>query len=47
MGPVAVIVPDILVQDLPQVLLADDQQVVQALAAQRSDEPLGKRVRPR
>ena len=45
MGPVAVIVPDVFIQDIPQVLLADDQQVVHALAAQCSDESLGKRVR--
>jgi hypothetical protein len=45
MRPVAVVMPGVLVQDLPQVLFAGDQQV--ALAAQCSDESLGKRVRPR
>jgi hypothetical protein len=41
-GPVDVVVSRVLGQDLPKVLLAVDQQVVQALAAQCSDEPLGK-----
>jgi hypothetical protein len=44
MRPVSVIVPDVFIQDPPQVLLAGDQQVAQALAAQRSDESLGERV---
>lgn len=47
MGPVAVIVLGVLVQDLSEMLLAGDQQVIQALAAQRSDKPLRKGVRSR
>jgi hypothetical protein len=46
-GPMIVVVPGVLGQDLPQVLFADDQQVAQALAAHCSDEPLGKGVRAR
>jgi hypothetical protein len=34
--PVAVIVPRVLGQPLPQVPLAEDQHVIQALAAQRA-----------
>ena len=45
MGPVAVVVLGVLNQGTREVLLALDQQVVQALAAQCSDEPLGLRVR--
>ena len=37
---VAVIVPGVLGQDLAEVPLAEDQHVVQALAAQRAHEPL-------
>jgi hypothetical protein len=44
--PVAVIVPRILGQHLPQVPLAQDQHVVQALAAKGAYEPLRERVRP-
>ena len=40
MGPVVVVVPHVLGQDLPQVLLAVDQQVIEALAAQCAHEPL-------
>jgi len=46
-GPVDVVVSRVFGQDLPKVLLSVDQQVVQALAAQCSDELLGKTVRPR
>jgi hypothetical protein len=42
-----VIVPDVLGQDTVEVPLAEDQHVVQALAAQRAHEPLRVRVRPR
>jgi Family of unknown function (DUF5372) len=38
--------PGILVQDLPQVRLAGDQQVVQELPAQCSDEALGEGIGP-
>ena len=38
--PVPVIVPGVLGKRLPQVLLAEDQHVIQALAAKRSHEPL-------
>jgi len=44
MRAVPVIVPRVLGQHLPQVLFAEDQQVVQALAAQCSHEPLRERV---
>ena len=44
---VAVVVPRVLGQNLPDVLLADNQQVVQALAAQCSCESFRERVRPR
>jgi hypothetical protein len=37
---VAVIVPRVLGQHLPQVLLADDQHMIQAFAAKRAHEPL-------
>jgi hypothetical protein len=46
MGPVAVVVSAVLVQDSAQVLLAGDQQVVQALSAQCPDEPLGEGIGP-
>jgi len=39
---VAVIVPRVLGEHLPQMLLAEDQHVVQALAAQCSHESLGE-----
>ena len=45
--PVAVVVPRVLVQDLPQVLLSEDQQVVETFAAQRACEPFRECVRPR
>src|SRR5947207_7898449 len=44
---VAVVVPRVLGQDLPEVLLANNQQVVEALAAQCSCESSRERVRPR
>lgn len=37
-------VPGVLGQDAAEMLLADDQYVVEALAAQRSHEPLRERV---
>jgi hypothetical protein len=46
-GPVPVIVPDVLSQDSPEMPLAEDQHVVQALAAQRAHEPLRVGVRSR
>jgi hypothetical protein len=46
MGPVTVVVPGILGQDLPQVLLAVDQQAFGALAAQCAHETPGEGVRP-
>ena len=39
---VAVIVPRVVCKHLPQMLLAEDQHVVQALATQYSREPLGE-----
>lgn len=39
--PVAVIVPGVLGQDAAQMPLAEDQHVVQALAAQRAHQPRG------
>jgi hypothetical protein len=44
--PVLVVVLFVLGQDLPQVLFAVDQQMVEALAPQRSDVSLGEGVRP-
>jgi hypothetical protein len=44
---VAVIVPGVLGQDAAEVPLAEDQHVVQALAAQRANEPFRECVRPR
>jgi hypothetical protein len=46
MGPVIVVVPRVLGQDFPQVLVTVDQQMVRAFAAQCPDEPLGDGVRP-
>src|SRR5207249_1808741 len=46
-GPVAVVVPRVLAQDLPQVPLAEDQQMIQARAAQRAHETFRESVRPR
>ena len=43
---VAVVVPRVLGQDFPEVLLAVDQQVIETLAAQRSHQPFRDRVRP-
>jgi len=40
--PMAVIVPRVLGQDAIEVPLAKDQHVIQALAAKRAHEPLGK-----
>ena len=45
-GPVVVVVPRVLGQDVAEVLFAVDQQVVEALAAKCSDEPLGEGVGP-
>jgi len=42
-----VVVPGVLGQDLAEVPLAEDQHVVQALAAQRPHEPLRECVRSR
>jgi len=42
MRPMAVIVPGILSQDLAEMPLAEDQHLVQAPAAKRSNEPLRK-----
>jgi len=42
----AVVVPHILGQHLAQVLLAEDQHVVQALAAKRAHEPFRECVAP-
>ena len=44
---VRVVVLDELLQHLPEVAGSGDQQVVEAFAAQRADEALGDRVRPR
>ena len=44
MRTVPVIVPGVLVQDLAEMPLAEDQQIIQALAAQRAREPLRIRV---
>ncbi len=43
----AVVVPRVLGQHLPQVPLAEDQHMVQALAAKRTHEPLRESVGPR
>jgi hypothetical protein len=45
-GAVAVIVPREIGQHLPEMRLAEDQHVIQALAAQRAHEPLGECVAP-
>jgi hypothetical protein len=37
--PVAVVMPRILGQDRPEVLLTGDQQMIEALATQRADKP--------
>jgi hypothetical protein len=42
MRPVTVVMPHILSQHLPEMLLTDDQHVIQALAAKRAHEPLRK-----
>ena len=42
MRPVLVVVASELGQDLAEMPLAEDQDVVQALAAERAHEPLGK-----
>ena len=47
MRTVPVIVPGVPGQDLPEVPLAEDQHVIQALAAQRAREPPGAGVRTR
>jgi hypothetical protein len=43
----AVVVPGVLGQDVAEMLLAEDQHMVKALAAKRPDESLRERVRPR
>jgi hypothetical protein len=45
--PVAVVVLDVLAEDGEQVVLVDDEEPVEALAAQGSAPPFGERVRPR
>ena len=42
MRPVLVVVASELGQDLAEMPLAEDQDVIQALAAERAHEPLGK-----
>jgi hypothetical protein len=42
MRPVAVVVLCILGQDLPEMLLTENQQVIEALTAKRAHEPLRK-----
>lgn len=38
--PMAVVVQHVLGQDLPQMLLAEDQQLIQTFAPKRAHEPL-------
>jgi hypothetical protein len=45
-GPMLVVMPRVLGQDLPEVSFAVDKQVVEALASQRSYMSFRKRVRP-
>jgi hypothetical protein len=42
MRTVAVVVAGVLGQDLAEMALAEDQDVIEAFAAERADEPLGK-----
>jgi len=42
--PVAVVMPRIPSQDLPEMLVTKNQQVIKALAAKRADEPFHKGV---
>jgi hypothetical protein len=44
--PVAVVVPRVLGQDLPQVPLAEDQQVIETLAAKGAYETVPRRRSP-
>ena len=44
-GPMTVVMPQVLGQSPPEVSFTIDQQVVKALAPQRSHEPFRKRVR--
>ena len=46
-GPGRVVVQQVLGQHLTQVVLIDDQQPVEDLPAQGTDNPLANRVRPR
>jgi hypothetical protein len=43
----SVVVIGVLIEDQPQVPLAGDEHLIQALAAGTGDSPLGDRVRPR
>src|SRR2546426_7989565 len=43
----AIVVRDVLREDRPQVSLVEDDQMVEALATQRADQPLGDGVRLR
>ena len=45
--PGAVVVPQVLGQQLTQVMLIDDQQPVEELTAQGADDPFTDRVGPR
>jgi hypothetical protein len=47
MGTCLVVVGEIAVQDAAEVSLAEHEHVIQALAPDRSDEPLRERVPPR
>jgi hypothetical protein len=47
MGPVGVVVSGVLGQDAPEVLLAVDQHVIEALAAKRARVPFRERICPR
>ena len=46
MRTVAVIVPDVLGQELAEMPFAEDQHMIQALATKCAHEPLGKCVAP-
>ena len=45
--PAGVVVPQVLGENLPQVVLIDDQQPVEDLPAQSADDPFADRVAPR
>ena len=47
MGPVAVVVRDIALEDALEMATAEDEDAIQAHPAQRSHEPFRERVRPR